>query len=174
MNTGDSARTGTPRAAAISGSTVANISGRQRTASTAMTTAETPSIQNSCGSSTATICPVNSPNLFAARPGYRARNSTPRPSPNGISTPMNEDRSRARTPRKPISSAADSEPRIEPMTTLNPTSSAKAAPAKDNSLIPCTANVRSRITTKTPIRPPIRPSSAPARIELCSSASSSP
>ena len=112
--------------------------------------------------------------MFAARPGYSARNSTPRPSPNGISTPMIDERSRARTPSTPITNAAISDPRIDPMTTLKPTSSAKDAPAKDSSLIPCTANVRSRIITKTPINPPISPSSAPAMIEFCSRPSSSP
>ncbi len=39
MNTMESRRTGTPRAAATSGSTLANISGRQTTASPTMTTA---------------------------------------------------------------------------------------------------------------------------------------
>ena len=79
---------------------------------------------------------------------------------------MIDDRSRARTPSTPITSAAISEPKIDPTTTLNPTSSAKDAPAKDSSLMPCTAKVRSRIITNTPIRPPITPSRAPAMIEL--------
>ena len=87
---------------------------------------------------------------------------------------MIDDRSLALTPSTPITRAATSEPRIDPTTTLNPTSSANDAPANDSSLIPCTAKVRSRIITKTPIRPPINPSSAPAMIEFCSSASSSP
>ena len=70
--------------------------------------------------------------------------------------------------------AAINDPAIEPMTTFTPISSANAAPAKDNSLIPCTAKVRSRSSTNTPIRPPTRPRTAPASTELCSRASSSP
>jgi len=150
------------------------VRGRHMIANAASTTTLTPSIQSSCGSSTATIWPVSRPNLFADRPGYNARNSTPSPRPNGISTPMIDERSRARTPSTPITRAAIRDPRIDPITTLKPTSSANDAPAKDSSLIPCTAKVRSRIITKTPIRPPINPSNAPAMIEFCSSASSSP
>ena len=70
--------------------------------------------------------------------------------------------------------AAISEPTIEPRTTLTPSSSAPDAPAKDNSLMPCTANGRSRAITKTPISPPISPSTAPAINELRTSGSSSP
>ncbi len=55
MKIGDSARTGTPLAAAISGSTVANINGRHMTVSEPRTTTVITDSQTSCGSSTATI-----------------------------------------------------------------------------------------------------------------------
>ncbi len=68
MNTGDSRRTGTPRAAATSASREANSSGRHMTSSATRTTADRTASDTSCGLSTATICPVSRPNLFAARP----------------------------------------------------------------------------------------------------------
>src|SRR5690606_30778933 len=46
MKIGDSARTGTPRAAATSGSRLANVSGRHMTARQTRTTAEVPSSQD--------------------------------------------------------------------------------------------------------------------------------
>ena len=67
--TGDSMRTGTPRAIATSGSVLANSSGRWRTASTASTTTATPPSTPRLVESTDTIDPVSSPNLFDARPG---------------------------------------------------------------------------------------------------------
>ncbi len=70
--------------------------------------------------------------------------------------------------------AATSEPTIDPSTTPMPNSRAAAAPANESSLMPCTANARSRVMTKTPTRPPTMPSIAPAMIELCSRAISSP
>ncbi len=91
-----------------------------------------------------------------------------------MSTPIAEERSRARTPRKPKITAAISDPATEPATRFTPSSSANDAPAKDSSLMPCTANVRSRIITKTPMTPPIRPSSAPAMIELWTRATRAP
>jgi len=68
MKTVDRAARGTPRAAADSGSVLAKASGRHTTTSPASTTAEVTRSQDSCGVSTATICPVNKPNLFADRP----------------------------------------------------------------------------------------------------------
>src|SRR3954468_16578055 len=64
----DSAPAGTPRAAATSGSTLANIRGRQTTAIPASTTIDTTVSQPSRTVSTATIWPVSRPNLLAARP----------------------------------------------------------------------------------------------------------
>ena len=93
----------------------------------------------------------------------RARGTArPSPSPNGIRTPMIELRSRARTPsdadRACRDQRADDRAR-RPRST--PSSSAAAAPAKDSSLMPCTANGRSRIMTKTPTAR--RPRRAPRR-----------
>ncbi len=68
MKTGDSTRTGTPRAAASSGSRLAKSSGRHTTVSASTTTAAMTARDTSCGSSTATIWPVSSPNLLAERP----------------------------------------------------------------------------------------------------------
>ncbi len=90
----------------------------------------------------------------------------PSPSPNGMSTPMIELRSRAFAPSTPMIAAATSEPTMDPVTTSKPTSSANAAPANDSSLMPCTAKAMSRCITKTPTRPPTRPSTAPAMTEL--------
>src|SRR4051812_15444460 len=162
MNRGDSNRTGTPRASASSGSALANVNGRQMANSATTTIADVTTSAVSFGVSTAAICPNSRPNLFAARPLYSVRNSTPRPSPNGISTRMMELRSRARVPSAPISSAATIEPVIAPATTLAPASRKPAAPANDNSLVPWTANGRSRIITNVLIRPPSTPSTAPA------------
>ena len=58
--------------------------------------------------------------------------------------------------------AATIEPRVAPSAMLSLNSKASAAPAKDSSLIPCTAKDMSLVITKTPIRPPMNPSSAPA------------
>jgi hypothetical protein len=174
MNNGASARTGTPRAAATSGSRLANINGRHITATATRTTTEIPSSQPSAGESTATICPVSRPNLFADLPWYSDRNSTPRPGPNGISTPMIEFRSRARTPRSPIRTAAISEPASEPATTFMPRSSAPAAPARESSLMPCTANGRSRIITNTLTTPATIPSASPAIREFRTRTSNAP
>lgn len=88
--------------------------------------------------------------------------------------PMAELRSRARAPITPITAAATSEPMIEPATTFTPISMAADAPAKDSSLMPCTAKGRSRRMTNTPARPPIKPSAAPATSELRTRASNSP
>ena len=93
----------------------------------------------------------------------------PRPSPKGISTPMMEFRSLAAAPIMPSTSAAMTDPISEPNTTLAPISSAKAAPAKDSSAMPCTAKAMSRSITKMPIMPPTRPSMAPAISELVTS-----
>ncbi len=68
MNAKDSARTGTPRALATSGSALAKVSGRHITARATSTSTDVPSSHDICGVSTATICPVSSPNLLAARP----------------------------------------------------------------------------------------------------------
>ncbi|CAM5560790.1 hypothetical protein SALBM311S_01300 [Streptomyces alboniger] len=87
---------------------------------------------------------------------------------------MAELRSWARAPRTPIAPAATSEPTMEPATTFTSSSSAAEAPAKDSSLMPCTAKGRSRMMTNTPARPPIRPSAAPAMRELRTRARSSP
>ena len=92
--------------------------------------------QDNSGVSTATICPVSSPNLFAPRPLYSERNSTPSPSPNGISTPMMEFRSRARLPSSPITMAAMIDPVNEPTTTFAPSSRNPVAPANDSSTDP--------------------------------------
>ena len=62
--------------------------------------------------------------MFAARPWYRDRNSTPSPSPNGISTPMIELRSRARTPSNRLTSAASNDPTSDPATTFTPSNNA--------------------------------------------------
>ena len=97
----------------------------------------------------------------------------PRPSPNGISTPMIELRSRARDPSRPMIAAAMRDPTSDPATTFTPSSSAAAAPANDNSLMPCTANAMSRCITKTPMSPPTIPSTAPAMIEFCTRPSNS-
>ena len=98
----------------------------------------------------------------------------PRPSPNGMMTPMIEFLSRARTPSRPSSSAATTDPAREPRTMSAPISRAKAAPAKESSEIPWTAKARSRFITKVPISPPSRPSTAPAQREFWTSTSSSP
>ena len=73
-----------------------------------------------------------------------------------------------------MSAAAISEPTIEPVTTSKPISSAAAAPAKESSLMPCTAKAMSRCMTKTPTSPPTRPSTAPAHTEFDTSARISP
>src|SRR4051794_5743385 len=83
MNSGESKRTGTPRAAADSGSVLANVSGRHITAMATSTTTETPRSALSWTVSTATTWPSSAPNLLTDRPRYRLRNNTPRPSPNG-------------------------------------------------------------------------------------------
>ena len=85
----------------------------------------------------------------------------PSPSPNGMSTPMIELRSRARAPSQPMIAAAMSEPTIEPVTTSAPMSRAAAAPANESSAMPWTANAMSRCITKTPTSPPTSPSTAP-------------
>ena len=53
----------------------------------------------------------------------------------------------------PNSTAATRLPTRAPAPTLSPVSSAKAAPVKDNSLEPCTANDICRITMNGPIKP---------------------
>ena len=63
-----SPRTGTQRASAISGSTLAKPRGRQMRTRAAMTTTAVPARAWSWTVSTDTICPVRSPNLLAARP----------------------------------------------------------------------------------------------------------
>ena len=166
MNTIDSARVGTPRAAATSGSRLAKFSGRQTTAKITSTLTQITVSQASCGSSTATICPVSKPNLLAALPSYRASAKMPRPRPAGINTATIELRSLAFAPSAPMMNAAAIEPSTDPNTTFTPASSAKAAPAKLSSLIPCTAKDISRFMTKMPIRPPTSASSAPAMSEL--------
>jgi hypothetical protein len=127
-----------------------------------------------CGSSTETTWPVSSPNRFDERPGYKARNRMPSPSPKGISTPVMELTSRARPPSRPITRAAARDPPIDPATTFAPSSSASAAPANDSSLMPCTAKARSRDITKTPMRPPTMPSTAPAMRLFCTRRRSAP
>ncbi len=97
----------------------------------------------------------------------------PSPSPNGMITPIMEFLSRARTPIRPRSSAAATEPISEPNTMSAPIRSAKAAPAKESSEIPWTAKARSRFITKVPTRPPSRPRMAPAQSEFWTSTSSS-
>ena len=64
-------------------------------------------------------------------------------------TPITEFRSRALVPSTPSSTAAVSEPRNAPVTTDPPNSSAPEAPANDSSLMPWTANGRSRAITTT-------------------------
>jgi pyruvate/2-oxoglutarate dehydrogenase complex dihydrolipoamide dehydrogenase (E3) component len=61
------------------------------------------------------------------------------------------------------------EPMVAPSATFSPTSNAMAAPAKESSLIPCTAKDISRVITKTPTSPPMSPSSNPAIKEFCTS-----
>ena len=55
-----------------------------------------------------------------------------------------------------------------------PISRAKAAPAKESSEIPWTANARSRFITKVPMSPPSSPRTAPAQMEFWTRTSSSP
>ena len=64
----------------------------------------------------------------------------------------------------PNSTAAIRLPTRAPAPTSRPVSSAKAAPVKDNSLEPCTANDICRITMNGPINPATNASSAPATI----------
>ena len=71
-----------------------------------------------------------------------------------------------------MSAAATREPTREPATTLRPSRRAAAAPAKESSLMPCTANAMSRCMTKTPMSPPRMPRTAAAMIEFCTRASS--
>ena len=68
MNTMESATVGTPRASATCASMLANISGRQTSSRVTTTMPQMTSSAVSRGLSTATIWPVSSPNLFAARP----------------------------------------------------------------------------------------------------------
>lgn len=127
-----------------------------------------------CGSSMATIWPVSRPNLLAERPEYSDRHKMPRPSPNGMMTAVIELRCRARLPSRPMSSAASSDPVRAPGITPIPNSRPAEPPANESSLMPCTAKGMSRATTNTPMRPPTTPRIAPAKIELCSSTTSSP
>src|SRR5215207_344172 len=94
-------------------------------------------------------------------------NNTASPSPNASTTPIAESRSRARCPKKPNSTAAKAHPTSEPIPTLKPANSAKAAPVSDNSDDPCTANDICRITMSGPMRPESRASSAAASSACC-------
>ena len=154
---------GTPRAAATSGSTLANIRGRQianrrRAARRAATISEV-----SCGVVDRDDLPGEQPELVgraalvegeeqdAQAEPERHQHADDRvavPGPVARAGPMTAPRSASR--------------RSIRATTLTPSSSAADAPAKDSSLMPCTANGRSRAITKTPIRPPSSPSTAPA------------
>lgn len=174
MNTIPRTPVGRPRACAETGSSESNRNGFQIRTRTTRTTALIPMSHPRSGLDTDTICPVSRLKRLALRPSYSDRNRIPSPSPNGMSTPTIELRSRARAPRSPISTAATSAPPIDPATTLPPNSRAAAAPANDSSLTPCTANARSRCITNTPTRPPTIPSTAPAAIEFASSATSAP
>ncbi|CAB4577695.1 unannotated protein [freshwater metagenome] len=156
----------TPLATATSGSSEAKLSGLQITSKTEITISEMMVIAPSFGSSTATICPVRSPNLLAALPGYKASARIPIPKPNGIKTATIEFLSLALSPSKAMISAARNEPKTEPKTTSKPISRKTAAPANESSEIPCTAKDSSRCITKTPTNPPITASSAPANSEL--------
>ena len=62
-------------------------------------------------------------------------NSTDRPSPNDMTTPITESRSRRRDPSNPNSTAATTDPTIAPNPTLTPASSAADAPVSDSSLV---------------------------------------
>ncbi len=73
-----------------------------------------------------------------------------------------------------MTEAATKEPARDPATTLAPISNAADAPAKESSLMPCTANGRSRIITKTPTTPPTTPRIAPATSEFFTRTSRAP
>jgi hypothetical protein len=73
-----------------------------------------------------------------------------------------------------MTTAASSEPVRAPTTTLQPASKNPAAPANDSSLMPCTANGRSRIITNVLTSPAATPSTAPATSVLCTSAINAP
>ena len=69
MKTMLSARLGTPRALATSGSRLSKVRGRHTMISATSTTMLMPMSRPSCGRSTLMICPVSRPNLLPLRPG---------------------------------------------------------------------------------------------------------
>src|SRR5699024_7945731 len=113
-NNTPNARTGTPRAAATTGSTLANTNGRGITVSTSSTTVLAVNSVTRSVESIATIWPTRRPNLLAALPSYNHGSNTPSPSPNASTAPVTESRSDSRLPSSPSRSAASTAPARAP------------------------------------------------------------
>ena len=75
-------------------------------------------------------------------------NRTPRPSPNAITTPTTESRSRMRSPSAPMKRAVTIEPESNPSTGERPSRMNPAEPVKPTSARAWTANDMLRATTK--------------------------
>ena len=165
-NNTDMARTLMPDAAARTGSAEANNSGRQNSATTAITNAATPASSHTDALDRPTIWPVNSENAVVVRPGYRWMNSTDRPMPKLSTTPTMVS-CPPRMPSSASTTAASTDPTIAPPPTLNPVSRAADAPISANSDVPCTVKLMRRITTSGVITPDTNPSNAAAMIADC-------
>ncbi len=150
----DRRRTGTPRARAASGSTVAKSSGRKMPASTAATGAAIASRRRMSWGRTLR----SDPNRMAipafawdALPrAYRLRKKTPSPSAKETTIPISTLRSRAFSPIAPMPRAAPSPKTAAPRTGATPKSAAPVAPAKDTSSRDSAAKAWARRTTKYP------------------------